>query len=37
GDTLAQVEARGREVEHRLFPRALEMAAAGEIRGREGR
>lgn len=37
GDTLAQVEERGHEVEHRIFTRALEMAAAGEIRGREGR
>lgn len=32
GDTLADFAARGREVEHRLFPRALLLAAEGKIK-----
>ncbi len=31
-DTLVDFIARGREVEHRLFPWALELAAAGELK-----
>lgn len=37
GDSLADVEARGLSVEHRLFPEALKMAVLGRIKIKSGR
>jgi phosphoribosylglycinamide formyltransferase-1 len=34
-DTLESFTAKGRKLEHKLFPRALDLAAAGRIRLRE--
>lgn len=31
-DTLSSFEAKGRSIEHRIFPQALDLAAAGRIR-----